>query len=56
VKKFWNIFRWFLLAYFAYAIVKSPDQAAGIVRTLFSLLADAFRGIISVFDKILGKG
>jgi hypothetical protein len=55
VKKFWHIFRWFLLAYFIYAVVKSPDQAASIVRTLFNLLAEAFRGIIGVFDAILRR-
>ncbi|MBK8468382.1 MAG: hypothetical protein IPL45_00895 [Actinomycetales bacterium] len=55
VKKFWSVFRWFLLAYFIYAVVKSPDAAAEIVRTLFQLLGDAFRGIIGVFDAILGR-
>jgi len=53
VKKFWNIFKWFLLAYFVYAIVKSPQTAADVVKTLFELLAEAFRGIIGVFDAIL---
>ncbi|MFZ1286414.1 MAG: hypothetical protein WAR57_05175 [Candidatus Phosphoribacter sp.] len=55
MKKFWSVFRWFLLAYFIYAVVKSPDAAAEIVRTLFQLLGDAFRGIIGVFDAILGR-
>ena len=54
MKKFWNIFRWFLLAYFIYAIVKSPDAAADIVKTLFQIIGDAFRGIIGVFDSLLG--
>ncbi len=53
MKKFWNIFKWFLLAYFVYAIVKSPQTAADVVKTLFELLAEAFRGIIGVFDAIL---
>jgi hypothetical protein len=56
VKKFWNVFRWFLLAYFVYAVVKSPDQAADIVKTLFNLLADAAKSIFAVFDQILGRG
>ena len=55
MKKFWNIFRWFLLAYFIYAVLKSPDSAADIVRTLFQLLGDAFRGIVGVFDAILAR-
>ena len=55
MKKFWNVFRWFLLAFLIYAIIKSPDQAASIVRTLFNLLAEAFRGIIGVFDAILRR-
>lgn len=54
VKKFWSIFRWFLLAYFIYAVVKSPEAAANIVRTLFQIIGDAFRGIVGVFDAILG--
>ncbi len=55
MKKFWNIFKWFLLAYFVYAIVKSPQTAADVVKTLFELLAEAFRGIIGVFDAILKR-
>ena len=50
MKKFWSVFRWFLLAYFVYAVVKSPEAAAGIVRTLFQIIGDAFRGIVGVFD------
>lgn len=56
MKKFWNIFRWVLLGYFVYAVIKSPDQAAEIVKTLFNLLAEAAKGILGVFDKILGRG
>ncbi len=55
MKKFWSIFKWVLLAYFIYAVVKSPDAAADIVRTIFQILGDAFRGIIGVFDAILGR-
>ena len=55
VKKFWDIFKWFLLAYFVYAVVKSPDAAANIVKTLFQIIGDAFRGIVGVFDAILGR-
>ena len=52
MKKFWNVFRWFLLAYFVYAVVKSPEAAAGMVRTLFQIIGDAFRGIVGVFDTL----
>ena len=55
MKKFWNVFKWVLLAYFVYAVVKSPNTAADIVRALFQLLADAFRGIMSVFDAVLNR-
>jgi hypothetical protein len=55
VKKFWSIFKWVLLAYFVYAVVKSPDKAASIVTTFFNLLAEAFRSILSVFDAILKR-
>ena len=50
MKKFWSVFRWFLLAYFVYAVVKSPEAAAGIVRKLFQIIGAAFRGIVGVFD------
>ena len=53
MKKFWDIFKWFLLAYFIYAVVKSPDAAAGLVKTLFQIIADAFRGIVGAFDALL---
>ena len=55
MKKFWSVFRWFLLAYFVYAVVKSPEAAAGSVRTLFQIIGDAFRGIVGVFDTLLGS-
>ena len=31
------------------------EAAAGIVRTLFQIIGDAFRGIVGVFDTLLGK-
>ena len=53
MKKFWHVFRWFVLAFFIYAVLKSPDNAADIVRTAFTLVRDAAQGIIAVFDSLL---
>ncbi len=54
MKKFWSIGRWVLLAFFVYAVFKSPDNVADIVRTTFTVLRDAGQGIIAVFDSLLG--
>ena len=53
MKKFWRVFRWFVLAFFVYAVLKSPDNAADIVRTAFTVLRDAAQGGIAVGDSLL---
>ena len=44
---------WLLLAFLVYAIVKSPTQAADIVRTSFDVLAQGVQAIFSFFDALL---
>ncbi len=55
MKKFWSVFKWFLLAFIIYAILRDPNQAADIIRTIFNLLRDAVTSIIAVFDALLGR-
>ncbi len=54
MKRFWSIGRWVLLAFFVYAVLKSPDNVADILRTTFTVLRDAVQGILTVFDSLLG--
>jgi hypothetical protein len=51
-----NNLLWLLDAVAAYAIFTSPDQAAQIVKTSGSILADGVRNIGSFFDALLGRG
>lgn len=44
-----------LLVFFVYAIVKSPDQAADLVRTLWDIILQGFKSIGSFFDALLNK-
>ena len=50
-----KILLWVLIAFAVYAIFTSPDQAADIVRTSGSILADAVRSIGRFFDALLGR-
>jgi hypothetical protein len=50
-----KILLWLLVAFAAYAIFTSPDQAAQIVKTSGSILADGARNIGSFFDALLGR-
>lgn len=50
-----KILLWVLVAFAAYAIFTSPDQAADIVRTSWSILADGVRSIGNFFDALLGR-
>jgi ABC-type iron transport system FetAB permease component len=42
-----------IAAFLLYAIFKSPDQAASIVRTAWSGIADGLRAIGTFFDALL---
>jgi hypothetical protein len=48
-----KIVLWTLLAFFIYAVVKSPSQAADIIRSAWDIIVQAFKGIGSFFDAIL---
>ncbi|GAB2693290.1 hypothetical protein [Thalassiella azotivora] len=48
-----KVLMWFLIAFAIYAIFKSPDQAADIVRSAFNGLADIIGGIGEFFDALL---
>jgi len=44
-----------LIVFFVYAIVKSPDQAADLVRTGWDIILQGFKSIGSFFDALLNK-
>lgn len=44
---------WFLLAFCVYAIFKSPEQAANLVRGAFDGIFAIFDGIGKFFDALL---
>lgn len=46
---------WTLLAFFVYAIVKSPSQAADIVRTVWDIILQGAKSIGSFFDALLNN-
>jgi hypothetical protein len=50
-----KIVLWTLVAFFAYAIVKSPGQAADLVRTVWDIILEGFKSIGSFFDALLNK-
>jgi hypothetical protein len=50
-----KILLWVLVAFAAYAIITTPDQAADILKTSGSILADGVRSIGTFFDALLGR-
>ncbi len=50
-----TVAKWVVLAFLVYAIVKSPGQAADIVRTGFDIIAQGFAAIIAFFDALLRR-
>lgn len=50
-----KILLWVLVAFAAYAIFTSPDQAADILKTSGAILADGVRSVGSFFDALLGR-
>ncbi|MDQ2757566.1 MAG: hypothetical protein M3Y71_13550 [Actinomycetota bacterium] len=44
---------WLLLAFLVYAIVKSPTQAADIVRTSLDVVVQGVRSIGAFFDALM---
>jgi hypothetical protein len=50
-----KIVLWSLLAFFVYAIVTSPSQAADIARNIWAIIAQGFSSVGSFFDALLKK-
>ncbi|MEO8830588.1 hypothetical protein [Lapillicoccus sp.] len=50
-----KILGWVLLIFLVYAIIKSPAQAADIVRTAFDIIAQGVQAIGSFFDALLRR-
>jgi hypothetical protein len=50
-----KILLWVLVAFAAYAIFTSPDQAADIVKTSGSMLGDGVKNLGNFFDALLGR-
>jgi hypothetical protein len=46
---------WFLIAFLIYAIFRSPDQAADIVRAAFEGIGEGLAGIGLFFDALLAS-
>lgn len=44
---------WFVLAFAVYALFRSPDQAAGIVRDAFTGIGNGLSSVGSFFDALL---
>jgi peptidoglycan/LPS O-acetylase OafA/YrhL len=44
-----------LLAFFVYAIVTSPTQAADLVHTLWDIIVQGLTGIGGFFDAVLNR-
>jgi len=53
VQRVKKIVLWTVLAFFAYAIVKSPGQAADILRTIWDIIVEGVKSIGSFFDALL---
>jgi hypothetical protein len=47
---------WTLLAFFIYAIVTSPSQAASIVHTTWNIIVAGVKGIGGFFNAVLNHG
>ncbi|GAB3591928.1 hypothetical protein GCM10027446_11590 [Angustibacter peucedani] len=46
---------WLVVAFFVYAIFKSPDQAAGIVKSGWDGLLEGLRAVGHFFDALLAQ-
>jgi hypothetical protein len=46
---------WLLLAFFIYAVVKSPDQAAGMVRSAWDGITQGLEAVGRFFDALLAS-
>jgi hypothetical protein len=53
VQRVKKIVLWTVLAFFVYAIVKSPGQAADILRAIWDIIVQGVKSIGSFFDALL---
>lgn len=56
MRRVWKILGWIVLIYLVYAIIRSPTQAADVVRGIFEILANGVRSIAAFFDALLSRG
>ncbi|XVX20806.1 hypothetical protein ACQP1U_02685 [Actinomycetota bacterium] len=50
-----KIFWWLVLIFVLYAIFTSPNEAAGIVDSVWDVLANGVRNLAKFFDALLQK-
>ena len=50
-----KVLSWALLAFFAYAIFTSPNQAANLVQTAWDIVLQGFQGIGAFFSALLNQ-
>lgn len=48
-----KILWWALFAFLIYAVVTSPDKAADIIRTAWSIIVNAVNAILHFFNSLL---
>jgi len=48
-----KIVLWTLVAFFIYAVIKSPTQAADIVQSVWDVIVQGFKSIASFFNQLL---
>ena len=46
---------WFVVAFLVYAIVRSPDKAADVIKGVGDVVVQAFQGIGDFFSALVGK-
>lgn len=44
---------WIFIAFLIYAVFTSPNQAAGIVRTIWDIIVAAFNSLFTFFNALL---
>jgi hypothetical protein len=51
-----TVLLWFVVAFFVYAVFRSPDQAASLVRGAVDGLVGALGAVGAFFDALLASG
>ena len=46
---------WLFIAFLVYALFTSPNQAAGIIRSIWDIIVTAFDSLFTFFDVLLRK-